>query len=185
MKIENLILENNFLLILLNENQYPNGMYDIVRSFEKTKNKICYVCLGKKYKDVLQEFKKNGIDAKQFVFIDTLSSHYGLPSPETNCVYLYAPHDLELIKHTINTIIERENCSIILIDTVSNLLSYREKFPILKFINSFSGECDNKRIKKLFIALKDGIILEKENLELIKDIMLFADKVIEPPTHKL
>lgn len=180
MNIDGRILKNNFLLILLNEEQYMDKLCDIVRSAEKTKNKICYVCLSKKHEDLLSELKKNCIDTKQFIFIDTLSSHYGLPAPENNCVYLYAPNDLELIERTIEQVIEKENCGILLIDTISNLLSYRENFPILKFTHSLAMGGGKKRINKLFIALKDGIISEKENNELIKDLRLFADEVIEP-----
>jgi len=184
LKIEDLLMEPNFLLILLSEDQYMDSVCDIVRSFEKTKNKICYVCLSKKHADVLCELKKNGIDTDRFIFIDTLSSHYGLPPPENNCIYLYTPNDLDLIKTTMDDIIEKEKCGIFLIDTISDLLSYRETFFILKFAHNLTIGHDKKRIKKLFIALKDGVILENENRELINDLRLFADKVIELPFNK-
>lgn len=134
------ITQNKFLLILIGEDNYINKLCDIVKSVEKSKNKICYVCLSKPYKDVLNDLKKNGINTKLFFFIDILSSHYEQPKSRTNCIFLKSPINLKSIKDAITESIEKENCSVLLLDTISTLLIYQGSFSILRFTHSLIVE---------------------------------------------
>ncbi|MFH0978165.1 MAG: hypothetical protein V1837_02575 [Candidatus Woesearchaeota archaeon] len=140
-----------------------------------TKNKICYVCLTKPFKDLLQDFADNRIDSSFFFFVDVLSSHYGLPDPCSNCIFVDSPQNLEGIADAIAQAVERENCNLIVIDTISNLLLYQEGFPLLRFAHQL-GEKD---IVKLFLALKHDSVPAKENLELINDLRMLADQTID------
>lgn len=170
---------NRFVLVLLNEEQYISHLHKIVQSVEKRKNKICYVCLSRPYKDILSDLKKNNIDINLFFFVDTLSSYYERPKITTNCIFLESPANLGSIKKAVEKAIEKEKCNILLIDTISALLVYEGNFSILKFTNSLATEEKEKKVEKFFIALKKNNIPEKENKELLKDLKMFADKTVE------
>lgn len=178
-KIGQILLDTNLLLLLINEEQYTSQIREIAKSVEKTKNTICYVCLSRTYKDVVDEFKENGIDTRRFIFIDTLSSHYGLPKPEKKCIFLNSPDDLESIKKAIEELIEKEKCSVLLFDTISALLIYQKTFSILKFTHSLTTEKNKEHLKKLFIVLKNGTVPEKEHIELVNDLQMFADRTLD------
>lgn len=173
------ITQKRFVLVLLNEAQYINQLHKITLSVEKSKNKICYVCLSRPYKDVLNDLKKNNIDTKIFFFIDVLSSHYEKTSPHKNCIFLDSPNNLKLIKQAVEKAVEKEKCSVLLFDTISALLIYQESFSILQFTHSLTIENRKKKIKKIFIALKEDNIPENENREFINDLRMFADKTVE------
>lgn len=172
------ITQNKFLLVLLSEKQYMNQLYKIVKSVEKSKKKICYVCLSKTYKDVLDNLKRENIDTKFFFFIDVLSSHYEKPTPKRNCIFLDSP-DLKSIKEAIANAVEKENCGVLLFDTISTLLIYEGSFSILRFTHSLMIEEKEERVKKVYIVLKKGVVPEEENEKLIKDLGMFADKTLD------
>jgi len=172
-------IKNRFILVVLNEEQYINHLHKIVRSVKKSNNKICYVCLSRPYKDIMNDLKKNDIDIKFFFFIDVLSSHYEKLKSQRNCMFLESPRNLDLIKKAIETTIEKEKCNVLLIDTISALLIYQGSFSILKFTNSITTENKEKKVEKIFIALKKDSVPERENKELLSDLKMFADKTLD------
>lgn len=172
------VSESKFLLIVLTEEQYMKQIYEIVKSLENTKNKVCYVCISKPYADVLEDLKKNGISTKAFVFIDVLSSHYETPAPIENCIFLDSPN-LDSIKRAIDEAITRASCSVLLFDTLSAMLIYQESFPVLKFAHSMTIGERQENIKKIFIVLKKSDAQQQENTSLINDLKMFADKTLE------
>ncbi len=177
--MQKIINQNDFLLLLLSEEQYMSRLYKIIKSIKGRDNKICYVCLNKPCDDIIADFKENGIDTGSFFFIDVLSSHYGTPKPRKNCVFLDSPGNLEAIKKAIETTLNKENCGILLFDTISTLLIYQEKFPILTFTHSLKAEKRKDNIKKVYIVLKKGDAPEKESTDLINDLEMFADRTVD------
>lgn len=173
------IVENRFLLILMEEEEYLIKLEGIIKSAERTKTKICYVCLSKPYVDVLEDLRKRNLDISQFFFIDTLSSHYKKPEKADNCVFVSNPSDLEDIKKAIKKIVEKKGCSVVLFDTISTLLIYQETSSIVRFTHNLISEREHEKTKKLFIVLKEEGIPSEENQRLVKDLGMFADKTIE------
>ena len=70
------IRRNKTILVVLDEKQYEDKIIEIVRSLGKVDKKICYLCLNKTYKDMIEDLKNQNIDVKKFFFIDVLSSYY-------------------------------------------------------------------------------------------------------------
>jgi hypothetical protein len=169
---------HKFLLILLSEEQYVGRLYDLVNSVRKSGSKICYVCVSRPYKDVIADLKSGKMDTDFFFFIDVLSSHYGKPEPRRGCIFLDSPKDLGAIRSAIERAIEKNNCTVLLFDTLSNLLIYQESFPILKFAHSLTVE-KGENVIKMFLIMKENPSLEKENKELISDLKMFADKTVD------
>jgi hypothetical protein len=173
------ITQNRFLLILLEEKEYVSKLLEIIKSVQKTKTKVCYVCLSKPYADVVEDLKEQGIDTGNFFFIDTLSSYYGKPMPSENCIFVTKPNDLAGISIAVRKAVERNQCIVILFDTISTLLIYEESFPIVKFTHSLLSEEEKTGTTKLFIVLKGDSVSKEESQRLVKDLAMFADKTLE------
>lgn len=173
------IVKNKFLLILLGEKEYISRLEEIIKSVEKTKTRICYVCLSKPYLDVMGDLEGKGIDTTDFFFIDVLTSHYKEPKPIDNCIFVKEPADLTAIRVAVKRAVEEKECSVILFDTISTLLIYQETSSIVKFTHHLLAEEKRENIKKLFIVLKGDNISVEENKRLAKDLAMFADKTLD------
>jgi len=173
------IANNKFLLILLEEKEYAKKLQEIMKSSEKTKTKICYVCLSKPYRDVMEDIEKQGFNVNDFFFIDVLSSHYKEQEPVDNCIFVSSPANLAAVRYAIRKAVEEKKCSVILLDTISTLLVYQETSSIVKFTHSILTDEKQENTKKLFIVLKNGAVPGKENKNLVKDLSMFADKTLD------
>jgi predicted PP-loop superfamily ATPase len=173
------IAKNKFLLILLEEKEYSNKLQEIIKSVEKTKTKICYVCLSKPYRDVVEDIRKQGLNADDFFFVDVLSSHYREQEPVDNCIFVSSPTNLVAVTDAIRKAVDEKKCSVILFDTISTLLVYQETSSIVKFTHCILTDEKQEQAKKLFIVLKGGAIPGKENTTLLKDLSMFADKTLD------
>jgi hypothetical protein len=173
------IAKNKFLLILLEEKEYAKKLQDIMKSAEKTKTKICYVCLSKPYADVVEDIKGQGLNVNDFFFVDVLSSHYREQKPCDNCIFVSSPTNLAAVSDAIRKAVQEKKCSVILFDTISTLLVYQETSSIVKFTHCILTDEKQEQAKKLFIVLKDRTMQGKENKTLVKDLSMFADKTID------
>ena len=173
------IAKNKFLLILLEEREYAKKLQEIMKSAEKTRTKICYVCLSKPYKDVMEDIRKQKLNVGDFFFVDVLSSHYKEQEPADNCIFVSSPTNLASLRVAIKKAVEEKKCSVILFDTISTLLVYQETSSIVKFTHCILTDEKQERAKKLFIVLKGGAIPGKESKTLVKDLSMFADKTLD------
>ena len=177
MNILDNVAENSFVLILLTPDQYVSNLDDIVKSAKKSRTKICYVCLSKPYRDVVEHLTASGIDTSGFFFVDALTSHYKKPEPAKNCIFLNSPSDGVALKNAIRDVTEREKCSVVLFDTISTLLIYQESSEIVKLAHSLSSEI-HCEVKKLFIVMKGEKYVDGQE-DLTKDLEMFADKKLD------
>jgi KaiC/GvpD/RAD55 family RecA-like ATPase len=170
------IMQNKFLLLMINESEYENNLLNTLKQMGK--EKICYVCLASTYEDVVKSFKEKSINPDRFFFIDTLSSHYGKSQGTKNCAFVSSPAALDDLGKAIKRAVEKEKCGIIIFDTISSLLIYQEGASIVRFTNNLVAGKEQEHIKKVFIVLKDADRIKDDNRSLAKDIGMFADKTI-------
>lgn len=173
------ITKSRFLMLLLEEKQYEMELKDIVKNIGETKTKICYVCLSKPYKDVIEDLKRMGVNTKNFFFIDILSSHYLKPKPVKNCIFLEAPPELVSIRLAIEKVIMEKKCSVIIFDTISSLLIYQESYSIVRFTHEIMTDKMQEKTKKIYIVLKGSGLPGGENQGMIKDLCMFADTTVD------
>jgi len=173
------IRRNKFLLILLEDQVYKEKIKEMAEFLEKTGSKACYVCLSRPYADVMDDFKNSVMNADVFFFVDVLSSHYGTPEAVQNCIFVSEPTDLEGIGNAITKVIDENNCTAVILDTVSALLLYHQIYSITKFTNKLVSKNKEEKIKKLFIINRGESIPIDEIDMLTKDLGLFADKKID------
>ena len=172
------IESNKFLIILMEEKEYLSKLEEIIKSVEKTRTKICYVCLSKTVKDVAEDLKNKGFRTSDFFFIDVLTSHYQEPEMRSNCIFVRSPNNLASIRVAIKKAVDEKNCSVILFDTISTLLIYQQTHTVVDFTHHLISEDAKENIKKLFIVLKHDTVTVEESERLTKDLGMFADKTI-------
>jgi len=172
------VSKSKFLLVIIGEEQYLMELHKIVKSVIKAHSKICYVCLNRPYKEVIDELMSKGIDTAKFFFIDTLSSHYTTEGGNKNCIILQEPIRLLNIREAIRSAIEKEKCSVVLFDTFSTMLAYESNFEIVRFAHNVMTEGRNKGYK-IFIVLREENVSKENIRRLAKDLSMFADKTID------
>jgi len=169
--------QNKLLLLILKESQYLAHLSKVIKSINNSQSNICYACLNRPYKDLIEDMKKEDINFNRFFFIDILSSHYIKPSPVKNCVFIEEPIKLVNIQSAITELVNKEKCSTIIIDTIHTLLDFESSFSITKFAHNLTIEKKDKN--KIFIALDENGFTRESAGELTKDLSMFADKVVE------
>lgn len=178
MDISKEILDNKTPLVVLDENQYEDKIVDVMKSLGKLGKKICYVCLNKPYKDVIEDLNKQNVNVKDFFFIDVLSSYYKKQQPVYNCIFISAPTDTVSILAALMKAIKEKKCGIVVFDTLSTLLIYRQTYLILRFVHKILQKKMNGKSNKVLITLKGGHLMNYERDELIKDVIMFVDNSI-------
>jgi len=174
MDIGNKLTRHRTLLVILDEEEYEEKIGEVWKSLGKLGKRICYVCLNKPYKDVIADLKNQGVDVKNFFFIDVLSSYYRRQEPLENCIFVPAPTDMGSIMKAISRAVKEKGCEIVVFDTLSTFLVYKQNYLILKFTHRVLHE-NLTDAKKILITLKGGDILGKEREGLIKDLVMFVD----------
>ena len=92
---------NKLALFLLDDKNYSDKLYNIIIQAKKQNKKICYICFTKPYADVIDNFNRERINSKDFIFVDVLSSlNYPL-KPIKNCIFVPGPQNLGGIKKAI------------------------------------------------------------------------------------
>jgi archaellum biogenesis ATPase FlaH len=176
MEIHKEILENKSLFLVIDEHKYEDRIDNFISSLKNVNKRICYVCMNKKYEDVLETLKELGVDHKNFYFIDVLSSHYVKHGHSERCSFVSSPHDLEGILRAMKYTIAR-GCDVFFIDTISTLLIYKSPFSVLRFVHDFLA-LSKGSVRKTMIALKGGEFLGEEREQLIKDGEMLTEKSI-------
>lgn len=183
MKFSETLSKKKSILVVLDEKQYEKELENIIKSLEKTRSKICYVCLNKPYEDVLENLKKMGIKTEKFFFIDVLSSHYFSKKSTDKCIYVSAPSALDEIHESIRKMMKKSCCAV-LFDTISTLLIYHRPDSIVRFTNNLFYKKERNKHKIIHILVYVGHILKKEREELIEDLEMFVEKTLEPGKRK-
>ena len=168
--------KNNLLIFLGTEDKYMPKIIEVLKSIDP-KIKLCYVCVSTTYDDALSEFEFRGIKKERLFFIDTLTSHYQKHRKTKTCMFVSSPANLNEIQDTMKKAIIEKGCKIVIFDSVSKLLTYTKPHSIIRLAHKIVIE--NTKTKTIFILLKSDNIPQEENKQLIKDLAMFADKVID------
>jgi predicted small metal-binding protein len=88
-------------------------------------------------------------------------------------------HKMDEIRDAMANAIKKNNCSILIFDSITSLLIYHEASSIVRFTHNLLNSREHGNAKNIFISIKDSYGLKSENSILTKDIGMFADKTID------
>ena len=164
------IKDNDILVFVIPNKDYSDSLEEIVKTLSKMYNKICYISLNKPHNSLLKTFEEGGMDTEKFLFIDAV----GKGSNEKNVIYVSSPKALTELSITINKVISGGLIDSSLFDSLSTLLVYEEASTVIKFSHSIISTFRNKGVKAVLTCLEGDV-----KSELIKDLSMFADKIVE------
>ena len=173
------ISENKVLVFLIPNFEYSEKLLEITTTLAKEKKKICYVSLNRSYSALLEWFKKNGVDSNKFVFVDAITNTVSVPPKVENCVFVSAPSAFTEIGLAVSRYLN-EGIDALIFDSISTLLIYEESIAVTKFTHFLMAKMTTKGAQAVFTSLKEDI-----TDDVIKDINLFADKVIDLSSEKI
>jgi len=152
------------------DKDYASQMKAIISSASSAYKRICYVSLNKPYAVVSDSLKKQGIGLEKFFFIECTGKS-GEGSGQV--VYVSSPKALTEMSITIGKVLEMGKIEALIFDSLSTLLVYADASTVVKFTNSLISMLRSKGVAGFLTCLKGGI-----GSDIVKDISMFADKVV-------
>jgi archaellum biogenesis ATPase FlaH len=143
----------------------------------RTKNyKICYLLFRTPFLYMYNELEKRNLLANLNV-IDLFGGKYNLPQNKSHITSLSGPSISEILS-SINNTIRKNNCNVILVDTIDELLHYHPRHEIQRLTNCLKTDNNYKDTKKIFLFSKDNELVKEEANQLFNDLQFYADKII-------
>ncbi|MFH0861713.1 MAG: ATPase domain-containing protein [Candidatus Altiarchaeota archaeon] len=145
----------------------------VLKDLTKVPDKICYISLNRPYTSLVKTFKKGGLDTERIYFIDAITRTAQIPQECKECEFVSSPGALTELSVTISKVMDGGQYKYIVFDSLSTLLVYESDTTIAKFVHFLMAKVRVAGCNALFTCLKQ----DAESV-LIKDINMFADKVI-------
>jgi archaellum biogenesis ATPase FlaH len=164
------IEKNDIIVFTIPNKNYTDNTLKIVSALSSIHKKICYVSLNRPYNTIIKNFQDIKIDVKKFLFIDCVTQKRE-EHPSVVCVS--SPRALTELNIAISKVLSTKVDSTVF-DSLSTLLIYEQSSTVIKFAHSVITMFRNAGSKGIFTCLKEDI-----NSELIKDLSMFADKIVE------
>ncbi len=165
------IFQTKVILLVVPGDTYNNSLLKFIKKIDK--RKICYITINKTYTGLIEVFKKNHINFKNFTYVDCVTKTITDPKKIPNCVFVPSPNDLTEISLAITKFIYSYS-SVILIDSLSTLLVYHKPKKLTSFIHSIANRIrESEAILILTISSRDI------KTELFKEVEVLVDEVVK------
>lgn len=176
---------NSNIVFILPHDKYSGYTAKIVKEVLQGYERICYVTISKSYKSVLEKFKNEGIGCRNIYFVDAITKTVSskphilellMPAKKVKSKYFFVTNPKALIELSlaISDLLENRRNELVVLDSVNTLMIYNENKEIMKFLHYVMAKISENRCKGIFLFAAD----EKKST-LVKEISLFADKVID------
>ncbi len=162
---------NEIKLFMISNKDYDSKIRDIVSSASSSYKRICYVSINKPYSVISDSLKKQGIDIKKLFFVDCTGNPC---KTEGQVVRVSSPKALTEMSITINKVLELGRIEALIFDSLSTLLIYADPSTVVKFTHSLISSLRGKKASGVLVCVEGG-----KNAELVKDISMFADRVVK------
>lgn len=172
-------------LIVSKPDEYQKVSINLVRDMTSNKKMAgVYVTLGRPFKAIEENLKKEKINTKTMIFIDgiTLSSSIeGQSKKEGHCVYIQSPQSLTDLSIAINEAINSlpSKDKFLLFDSLSTLLIYNKAESVIKFMHFLTSRIKLWGIKGIILSVDSST-----SYETISQISMFVDQVLDLSKNK-
>jgi len=165
--------ENQIIVLVFPEENYTERLIGIIKELSQVSIKICYVSLNRPYTSLVENLKKIGVSTANMHFIDGITRTAKIPVECPECDFVSSPGALTELSVAISKVMETGEYKVILFDSLSTLLVYESDTTIAKFVHFMMAKVRVIGCSAIFTCLNQ----DAESI-LIKDINMFADKVI-------
>jgi hypothetical protein len=160
-------------LVIQNE-IYVKSIVEIAKQLSGVYNKISYVSLNKLYMPLIKSLTVNAVDTKKFFFIDGITkTAIADPGNIPSCEFVSGPDKLTEIGIAIQKNTASEKCEVLLFDSLSTLLIYKNVQIVKQFVHSIVGQVSAANCISVFTCLEGNV-----EDDLIKDLSMFIDNIV-------
>ncbi len=158
------------ILLLMSGIEYNKTMVKVVK--ELSGKSVCYVTSNKTFDSLKETFKKNKVEFKDMVFIDSISkSLKKVPDSADQVYYVSNPGALTELSVVIGKFL-RHDFDYLIFDSVTNLNIYNKTPVCIKFINSLVNKIKRSKTKAVFYAVGEKLDELPEHISSIMDRVL-------------
>ena len=172
MKILSLLKKASTLLVIVKPMKYAKVISATAK--EISGKKVVYITINKTFPSLKELFESNGVDISGFVFIDAITKTIkNTPDFTDGCYFVSSPEALTEMAIAITKVL-RHGFDYVVFDSLSNLLTYKDKNSVIRFFSSIIAKVKSNNAKGIFYVLDVG-----EQDIIIKETATFVDKVIK------
>lgn len=171
MDIKTELNKNKVLLALISSKDYHKEMVKLLKKLDKVS--ICYVTLNKTAELLREQFKKEKVNVENIIFIDGISQTIKQTPKQTDyCYYVSSPGALEQLSLMIGKFL-KHNFHYLIFDSVTSLLVYEKKNPIIKFLSTVINNIQTSQTRAVVCS-----VLNQEHQDVMQEISMFVNKTI-------
>ena len=157
-------------VFVIAEKDYSRRLKEMVCAASSAYSRICFVSLNKPYNTISSSFEGCKAEMKKFFFIDCTGKS---KESEGQVVFVSSPKALTEMSITIGKVLDLGKIDAVIFDSLSTLLFYEEPSTVIKFTHSLISLLRYRKAAGMLLCLEGG-----KNTDLVKDISMFADKVV-------
>lgn len=158
-------------LIIVPEKDYNKTIATITKEIS-TQN-VCYITLNKTCQSLSEILKKQKVHTKNIKFIDCISKSLQDVKDTKDCTFISSPEAITELSIVIGTHLKYD-FDYIIIDSMTNMLTYTNADTIKKFMKSLIIKMNGKKCKLIIFALD-----LPEHQELLKSVSTFVETTIK------
>jgi len=174
MELPKELKDNQNVVLVISEKTYKFSTLRMNKRIVSNFNSVCYITATEPAASITAIFGKEGVDLKKYHFVDCISKKTSLGAPLEQIRFVPAPTALTTLSIAITEAVEAEKSDLLFLDSISSLLLYNKELTIVKFVHALMNKVRETNAKGIFLILKSDL-----DKPLVKEIELFADKVLE------
>lgn len=165
------------VLVTLDEEVQDTHLLRMAQGLDSTCVKTTVLCFNHTAAMLIEDFREEGLETGNFVFIDTLTAEtVAVPA---GCVVLHTdgPLNLDALLGLVSKACSCQGCRVVLIDSLSSLLSFHDRHEVLLFLNGLKGELLRYALARMVVfAIRRDSFPAEEGRQLLTDLEMFVDK---------
>lgn len=165
---------NSTLALVIPNEAYVKSIADIAKQISDNYNKVCYISLNKIYQPLIKTLNASSVDISKFFFIDGITkTAIANPGKIPNCYFVSGPDKITELGIAIHKVVSLHKSNILLFDSLSTLLVYKNVQIVKQFVHSIVGQMGALNCIPIFTCLEG-----KVETDLVKDLSMFIDNII-------
>ena len=173
------ITSNRIIIFLVPNKTYQVELLHITKSAADKFGRVLYISLNKPAESIIKILKEIDIDTEKFLFIDAVNKKVKSEIAYHNTVLINSPENFKKFSIELNRTLEKEKFECVIFDSLSTMLLYQDAYVVTRFTHDLIAKLMIANVNGEFICLSEDI-----NSVLLKDISMFADKVIDLDKEK-
>jgi KaiC/GvpD/RAD55 family RecA-like ATPase len=169
--------KNEIIGLVIPDIEYDEMLIRLAGAVSEYYDKTLYISINKPCESLAGRFRKSGIDAGKFMFIDCITRTTKPAQSTKNCIYVSSPKALHEIQEAIIEAVNKNRIDVAIIDSPSSLLMYYEHMDVLKFLHLLMAKLIISNCKGILPFQKESSGSLRRSVEMFTDATVSLDKI--------